>query len=123
MPALVLVIEDDEASLELMRYLLEASGQRVVVARDGVLGLELAERHGPDLVVCDLQLPRADGFQVLKAIRSREPLARSPVVAVTAFAMVGDRTKVLSAGFDGYISKPIDPETFVEELEVFWMES
>lgn len=117
MPSLVLVIEDDEPSLELMSYLLEAAGHHVVAARDGVDGFQKAVLHRPDVIICDLQLPGADGFALLKNVRSVDGMRHLPVIAVTAYAMVGDRTRVLRAGFDGYITKPIEPEAFAEQIE------
>lgn len=116
MPLLVLVIEDDQPSLELMSYLLEAAGHRVVGARDGDDGFRLAVLHRPDVIVCDLQLPGSDGFTLLSSVRSTDAIRRRPVIAVTAYAMVGDRTRVLRAGFDGYITKPIDPEAFSRQI-------
>lgn len=119
MPAKVLVIEDDDASLELVRYLLETRGHRVLAARDGAEGFRMFVDHEPDLVVCDLRLPELDGFQVLERIRAQAELGRLPVIAVTAFAMVGDRHRVSRAGFDGYITKPIDPQNLVDQLETY----
>jgi len=117
--ARVLVIEDNGPNLELMTYLLNAFGHATEAARDGDQGVETAARGGFDLVVCDIQLPKRDGFGVAQELRRRMAGAATPLVAVTAFAQVGDREKVLAAGFDGYISKPIVPETFVEQLEAF----
>ena len=89
-----------------------------VAAEDGICGLEAAIRDTPDLVVCDLQLPDIDGFEVARQLRSTSASTSSiPLVAVTALAMVGDRERVLTAGFDAYLTKPIDPETFVQEIE------
>lgn len=115
----VLIIEDNQANLELMCYLLEASGHATLVARDGSEGLEVASRETPDLIICDLQMPKMDGFQVVRRLKDDPGMRHIPLVAVTAFAMVGDRDKVLAAGFDGYLSKPIVPETFVKEMETF----
>lgn len=117
--ARVLVIEDNGPNLELMTYLLNAFGHATEAARDGDEGVATATRGGFDLVVCDIQLPGRDGFGVAEELRRRMAGAAMPLVAVTAFAQVGDREKVLAAGFDGYISKPIVPETFVDQLEAF----
>jgi two-component system cell cycle response regulator len=119
MAARVLVIEDNPANLELMTYLLTAFGHATLQALDGAEGLALAGREVPDLVVCDVQLPDIDGYEVARRLKADAKLRNVPLVAVTALAMVGDRRKVMDAGFDGYIAKPIDPETFVSELEVF----
>jgi CheY-like chemotaxis protein len=112
----ILVIEDNAANLELMTYLLSAFGQSTVVARDGEEGVAEALRSVPDLVLCDLALPGVDGYEVVRRLKSEQTLAAVPIVAVTASAMVGDREKVIRAGFDGYISKPINPEGFVAEV-------
>jgi two-component system cell cycle response regulator len=118
MGAHVLVIEDNDANLELMTYLLRAFGHAPEAARDGRQGIEMAVQGAFDVVICDMQLPEHDGFEVADAIRRR--CGHSvPLVAVTAFAQVGDRERVLAAGFDGYISKPIVPETFVRQVEAF----
>lgn len=115
----ILVIEDNPANLELMSYLLKAFGYAVVSAADGVAGLEAARREMIDLIVCDVHLPLLDGYGVAASLKKHPVLRRIPLVAVTALAMVGDREKLLAAGFDGYIAKPIEPEKFVEQLEAF----
>jgi two-component system cell cycle response regulator len=117
--ARVLVIEDNPANLELMSYLLQAFGHTVLTATDGVAGIETVRRDAPDLIVCDIQLPGIDGFEVARRLKIDPKLRTIPLVAVTALAMVGDRDKVLAAGFDGYIAKPIAPETFIGQVEVF----
>ena len=115
----VLVIEDNPANLELVRYLLQAAGHEVLLARDGNEGIRLARASLPDLILSDLQLPGADGYLVLRTLRLDSATAAIPVVAVTAFSMARDRELVLSAGFNGYISKPIDPEQFVTSIAAF----
>jgi CheY-like chemotaxis protein len=115
--ARILIIEDNPANLELMTYLLGAFGHTALVARDGEEGVEVALRSLPDLILCDLALPRLDGFGVAHRLIAEDGLRGVPFIAVTASAMVGDRDKVLAAGFDGYISKPITPETFVADIE------
>lgn len=119
MPARILIVEDNRENLTLMKYLLEAFGHRTITAGDGAEALELLHRDVPDLIVCDIQLPRVDGYEVARAVKEERALARVPLLAVTAYAMVGDRERVLSAGFDGYIPKPINPETFVAQVEGF----
>ncbi|MGH9362053.1 MAG: response regulator, partial [Thermoanaerobaculia bacterium] len=119
MGARLLIIEDNPANLALMSYLLHAYGHEVRSAMDGESGLEEVRRNAPELVICDLQLPRLDGYGVLARLRQHPVFGAIPVVAVTAFAMVGDRDRVLAAGFDGYIAKPISPETFVRQVEAF----
>lgn len=119
MAARVLIIEDNPANLELMRYLLDAHGYTTLVAENGSEGLDVAQRERPDLVICDVQMPVMDGLEVVRRCKDSERLRQIPVVAVTAFAMVGDRDKMLAAGFDGYLAKPIAPETFVQQIESF----
>lgn len=119
MGARVLIIEDNPANRELMTYLLTAFGHSVLGAEDGRQGLEAARRERPDLIVCDVQLPDLDGFEVARRLQADAGLRSIPLVAVTALAMVGDRDRVLAAGFDGYVAKPINPETFVRQMEVY----
>jgi CheY-like chemotaxis protein len=115
----ILLIEDNRDNRELMSYLLTAFGNHVFMAESGVAGLDLARRLLPDLIVCDVQLPDIDGFEIARRLH-HEPLTRTiPLIAVTALAMLGDRERILAAGFDGYLAKPIDPETFVRQIESF----
>src|SRR4051812_35803634 len=100
MPARILILEDDRASLELFDYLLKAHGHTTFCAVNGSIGLQLARTTQPDLIICDLQMPVMDGFEVVQEVRS-DPLLRAiPMVALTAFSMVGDRERVMEAGFD-----------------------
>lgn len=116
MSARVLIIEDNAANLELMKYLLQAHGCETGTASDGLEGIEKIESGSFDLVVCDISLPGLDGYQILARIRQNTALTYLPVVAVTAFAMEEDRLKILNAGFDAYLSKPITPETFATDV-------
>lgn len=113
----ILVIEDDPSSLELMFYLLNAHGYVTTTAARGDDGLAAVRNHPPDLVICDIQLPGLDGYAIAANLKADEKLRSVPLVAVTALAMVGDRERVLAAGFDAYVSKPIDPSTFVAQIE------
>jgi two-component system cell cycle response regulator len=117
--ARILVVEDNPANLDLITYLLEAFGHTPLLARDGRAALELARREAPDLIVCDVQLPDIGGNEIARRLKSRAETRAIPLVAVTALAMVGDREQTMAAGFDGYISKPIVPETFVAQVECF----
>ncbi|HTJ96412.1 MAG TPA: response regulator [Rhodocyclaceae bacterium] len=119
MVARVLIVEDNAANLELMSYLLEAFGYKTTHARNGREALEIMARDLPDLVLCDIQMPEVDGFEVVRQAKSSEAMRKIVMVAVTAFAMVGDREKMLAAGFDGYISKPIQPEQFIPQIEAY----
>ena len=115
----ILVIEDNEQNLYLTVFILEKRGWDVVQARDGREGIELACQVIPTLILLDIQLPVMDGYAVARELRSNPALADVPIVAVTSYAMVGDREAVLAAGCRGYIEKPIDPDTFVAEIEQY----
>jgi two-component system cell cycle response regulator len=117
--ARILIIEDNPANIELMSFLLSAYGHTPLSAADGPRGVAAARSERPDLIACDVNLPGMDGFAVLAELKEELAQAGVPILAVTALAMTGDREKVLAAGFDGYISKPIEPESFVAELEAF----
>jgi two-component system, cell cycle response regulator DivK len=117
--ARILIIEDNQANLELAQYLLEHGGHQVLLATDGQMGVATARRERPELIVCDLQMPVLDGYGVLEQLKRDAAMKGIPIVAVTAFSMSGDEEKVRTAGFDGYFSKPIDPETFVKQIEAF----
>jgi CheY-like chemotaxis protein len=117
--AYILIIEDNPTNMGLMAYLLKAFGHLVLEAVDGELGLAIAQQEALDLVLCDLQMPGMDGYEVARRIKLDARLKVIPLVAVTAYAMVGDRDKVLAAGFDGYIPKPINPELFVGEVDAY----
>ncbi len=119
MSARILIIEDNPANLELMSYLLNVYGYTLMIALSAEEGLELIYDELPDLIVCDIQLPGMDGYVFASMIKAEKEFQAIPLVAVTAVAMVGDRDRILAAGFNGYISKPIDPETFVPQIEAF----
>ncbi|HPH13185.1 MAG TPA: response regulator [Burkholderiaceae bacterium] len=116
MPARILVVEDNAANLELVRFLLSHHRYTVLLARDGPEGVATALREKPDLILCDLQMPGYDGYQVLRELCGK---IDTVIVALTAFSMPNDRLNVLGAGFDGYMSKPIDPEKFVRDVEFY----
>jgi len=115
----ILVVEDTPEPRELMSWLLQAFGYEVIEARDGEEALRLIELERPDLVLCDIQMPKLDGYEVARRLRALPQTADLPLVAITAFAMRGDEAKALAAGFTGYISKPIAPERFVGQVESF----
>jgi CheY-like chemotaxis protein len=112
----VLVIEDNEQNLYLVRFLLEQHGFIVHEARDGMEGIALASKLLPDLILLDIQLPMLDGYAVAAQLRLDPALRNTPIIAVTSYAMMGDREKVMAAGATGYIEKPIDPGTFVGQI-------
>ncbi|MCX8083234.1 MAG: response regulator [bacterium] len=113
----VLVIEDNNQNLYLITFLLEKNGFEVIPARNGYEGILLAEETSPDVILLDIQLPQMDGFTVIKELRKIRALKDIPIVAVTSYAMVGDRERALESGFDAYIEKPINPDTFILELK------
>jgi two-component system, cell cycle response regulator DivK len=113
----VLIAEDNAINRELLRELLEMRGYSVVEACDGQEALNVIEQTNPDLLLLDIGMPVLDGFALIRKIRETSRLATLPVVAVTAYAMQGDRDKILNSGFDGYLSKPIDAIALAAELE------
>jgi len=104
----VLVVEDNEKNMKLFRDVLQASGFKTLEAATAEEGLELATAHRPSLVLMDIQLPGVDGIEALARLRADDRTADIPVLAVTAQAMRGDRERFAEAGFDGYLSKPVD---------------
>jgi two-component system cell cycle response regulator DivK len=112
----VLVIEDNEQNLYLMRFMLEKNGFIVHEARDGREGIILASTLCPDLILLDIQIPRLDGYAVAAELRKNPALRATPIIAVTSYAMAGDREKALAAGATDYIEKPINPTTFVDQV-------
>ncbi len=119
MTASILVIEDDEASRMLLIYLLEAAGYRVLHAPDGGEGVRIALAEGPDLILSDLQMPVMNGYEVARLLTANPHWRKVPLVAVTAFSMPGDREKALEVGFQDHISKPIDPERILGQVQAY----
>ncbi|MBW2038543.1 MAG: response regulator [Deltaproteobacteria bacterium] len=115
----VLVVEDNETNLYLIRFILEKNGFEVIEAREGAEGVELAVKEKPDLIIMDLQLPDIDGLEATKRIRASEADSEISIIALTSYAMAGDKEKALAAGCTGYIEKPINPETFMAEIEKY----
>jgi len=117
--ARILIIEDNPTNMQLMVYLLNAFGHTTLEAEEGEAGLAIAQHEAVDIILCDVQIPGIDGYEVVRRLKRERRLNAIPIIAVTAYAMVGDRDKVLAGGFDGYISKPINPELFTGEVEGF----
>jgi two-component system cell cycle response regulator len=117
---LVLVVEDNKASSDLMAYLLRAAGNRVLTCTDGADAIAIAGRDHPRVIVMDLQLEHMSGLEAAAVLGADAELRAIPRVAVTAYAMVGDRDRVLKAGFNGYIAKPIEPTTFAAQIMAFF---
>lgn len=113
----VLVVEDDAQNSYLIGFILERAGYTVRTAGDGEQAIEAVEKELPDLILMDMLLPKMDGYEATKRIKAREDAAGIPVVALTAYSMKGDRERILESGCDGYISKPIDPDTFIAQIE------
>ncbi len=114
----ILIIEDNENNLYLSTFILEKHGHRVSAARDGAEGIRLAKELRPDLILLDIQLPGMDGYAVAANLRSNDATAAIPIVAITSYAMAGDRERILAAGCQGCIEKPINPETFLDQALV-----
>jgi CheY-like chemotaxis protein len=119
MSARILYIEDNESNLYLVTFLLQARGHTVVQARDGAEGLALALAERPDLILLDIQLPDLDGYETARLLRAEPDGGGVPIIALTSYAMAGDREKALAAGCSGYIEKPINPDTFIATIERF----
>jgi two-component system, cell cycle response regulator DivK len=119
MKSSILVIEDNEKNMYLATFILEKSGYKVFQARDGQAGIALARQIIPDLILLDIQLPVMDGYAVARELTKNGELDHVPIVAVTSYAMLGDRENALEAGCVGYIEKPINPATFVTEIEQY----
>jgi len=115
----VLYIEDDDANRTLVRKLLRAEGYEVLLAEDGVSGIDLAKETEPALILMDMNMPGLDGYEASTRIKSIESLHDVPIIALTANVLSGDRERSLIAGCDGYITKPIDPDTFADEIQVY----
>src|SRR5881628_692657 len=115
----ILYIEDNRENRLLVRAVLEAAGYTLVDAEDGLAGIEAAIREEPALILLDINLPGVDGYEIVAILKSFPNLASTPVVALTAYAMQGDRQRTLVAGCDGYIQKPIDVDAFPHQVEEF----
>jgi CheY-like chemotaxis protein len=119
MKAKILVIEDNEQNMYLVTFILEKNDYQVIQANNGLDGISIAIRQKPDLILLDIQLPVMDGYSVARELRKNEVLVKTPIIAVTSYAMSGDREHALEAGCTGYIEKPINPETFITQIEQF----
>ena len=115
----ILVIEDNEKNMYLISFILKKNGYEVIEAWTGEEGAEIAIKEKPEGVLMDIQLPGIDGLEATRRIRKSEAAGEIPIIALTSYAMTGDREKSLKAGFTGYIEKPIDPETFMDEFEKY----
>jgi two-component system cell cycle response regulator DivK len=116
---IILVVEDNPLNLELVTDLLEMSGHTVVPADSGEVALEIARTQTLDLILMDVSLPGKDGLTVTTELKADPQTRQIPVIAVTAHSMVKDKERIVAAGCDGYVTKPIDAVTFVSEIEKF----
>jgi two-component system, cell cycle response regulator DivK len=114
--AKILIIEDNEQNLYLETFILQKNGHEIMQARNGETGIALAAQTLPDLILLDIQLPGMDGYSVAQELRKNPILANIPIIAVTSYAMAGDRDRILEAGCTDYIEKPINPDTFHAEI-------
>ena len=113
----ILIIEDDEQSRYMLTFLLESSNYKVIQSVNGHDGIAKAKNLKPDAIILDIQLPEMNGYDVAKALKKNDELKNIPIVVVTSFAMNGDKNKAFEAGAEGYIAKPIDPDTFISQIE------
>jgi CheY-like chemotaxis protein len=115
----VLIIEDNEQNMYMLTYLLRDADYEVIQAFNGHAGIAAAKDQVPDIILLDIQLPEMDGYTVARELRQLGALQKTPIIAVTSYAMPGDREKALESGATGYIEKPINPDTFVSQMESF----
>jgi CheY-like chemotaxis protein len=115
----VLYIEDNDQNFYLVSFIMNAKGYEVVRARDGREGIDLVTAEKPRLILLDIQLPVMDGYSTARELRKNPGLSATPIIALTSYAMAGDREKALAAGCNGYIEKPINPKTFLEQVESY----
>jgi two-component system cell cycle response regulator DivK len=115
-PARVLLVEDNPDNFELVRFLLERFGYEVLGSRDGLQALEIARREIPDLILMDLSLPGMDGWTAAQELKNSATTSHIPLLAITAHTLPGDRKRAMESGFDGYISKPINVQTFPTDI-------
>lgn len=117
--AKILIIEDNEHNLYLETFILQKNGHEILQARNGETGIALAAQTIPDLILLDIQLPGMDGYRVAVELRKHPRIAQIPIIAVTSYALPGDRERILEAGCTSYIEKPINPDTFHTEITQF----
>ena len=115
----ILVVEDNETNMYITCFILRKNNYEVIEARNGEQGIELAIKEKPDLIIMDIDLPDIDGLEATKRIKESEEAGGIPIVAFTSYAMTGDREKALNAGCTGYLEKPINPETFIADIEKY----
>ena len=115
----ILVIEDQEDNRAILKDLLTASGYEYLEAHDGAAGISAAIREKPDLILMDIQLPEIDGHEATRRIKSDADLSKTPIIAVTSYALSGDEAKALAAGCDAYVTKPYSPRALLDKVREF----
>jgi len=117
----ILIVEDEEANIDVVRNILEIMLDQddLLVARDGHEGIKMAYEHGPEIILMDLSLPKLDGWEVVRSLKSNHRFKKVPILALTAHAMVGDREKALEAGCDDYYAKPIEVDEFIHFMRPY----
>jgi len=115
----ILIVEDNEANFYLMRFILENAGHETVIVNTGLDAVKAAQEEMPDLIIMDIQLPDINGLEATGKIRASKSNGKIPIIAITSFAMPGDKEKALEAGCTDYIEKPINPDTFLTEIEAY----
>lgn len=115
----ILIVEDNEDNMYLIGFIIKKRGYDVIEARNGREGVELAGKETPDLILMDIQLPDFDGLEATRKIRKSDNASDIPIIALTSYAMAGDRQQTLNAGCNGYIEKPINPNTIMDEIEKY----
>jgi len=115
----ILIVEDEPKNMTLTRDLLKISGYQTIEAVDGVQGVEKAKASKPDLILMDIMMPKMDGLEATRIIKANEKTKHIPIIALTSYAMKGDREKTIEAGCDGYIAKPIDIKEVLKAIEHF----
>lgn len=115
----VLIIEDNETNMYMLSFLLESENYFVLKTFNGKDGIKTAEEKEPDIILLDIQLPEMDGYTVATKLREIDKLKKTPIIAVTSYAMPGDREKCIESGATGYIEKPINPDTFISQMKSF----
>mgnify|MGYP001418018773 CR=1 FL=1 len=115
----ILYIEDNDQNFYLVNFIMSAKGYTVIRGHDGREGIELATREKPGLILLDIQLPVMDGYETARELRKIPGVSAIPIVALTSYAMAGDREKAMAAGCTGYIEKPINPKTFTEQIRQY----
>jgi two-component system cell cycle response regulator DivK len=122
MTKMILIVEDEPKNLKLFRDLLNASGYKTIEATDGKQGVELAKAKKPDLILMDVMMPKMDGLEATRILKADATTSNIPILALTSYAMKGDKERILQAGCDGYLAKPINIKEFLQEVTKYLSE-